>query len=270
MFHSMFRLLAFAWLGLACWACQQNTPSQESAPARPLPAVPAAKPLAAALPLRDSQPELSGAGADSLNPRPVDVVLVGAAQLRAAAADSYTEVDTLSARFVWLQAVAEAPRLLYRANPLDTTWLELRINFDRHERGNEAVRLTIEEANLDGRGRPEVLVRLESAANGSGGGTTWSSVYLLDVTPPQPLLLVQAQVSCIYEAFAGYAQLHGLEVDPDEQFTGCDRAVQLHKRELRFGPIEPTGNFDLQDSELTRLPAGRYRYQHGKVFRVGE
>jgi hypothetical protein len=143
--------------------------------------------------------------------------------------------------------------------------------FAKYEHGGEQEHIDIKEASLDGQGRPEVLITYSSSSYGSGGGTTYSSSYLLDMTPPTPLLLLQASTSFILEAFPGYATMHGDTLDDDfEEFQGFERTVQLRPREVVVGPVKTQGRHPEPSwrDYLTALPAGRYRYQHGRMYLV--
>lgn len=161
----------------------------------------------------------------------------------------------------------EWPRLFYRPHPRDTTWLELELEPDgiaTFDGGPDAPFLEVKQVNLDGRGKSEVLLRFGSEVNGSGGGTQYGHCYLLDPTPPRPRLLLRALTGYVHEN-------RGNDTPEDERSVGYDRAIHLRGPNVYIAPATTVGRvrnyFDA--SPLTPLQAGRYRYQGGKLRRVG-
>ena len=218
---------------------------------------------------RSEQLELLAIG-DSIGPRPLDTSRVGTTQLRNELAEEGTTADTIAGRFLVVKPIPGTPRLLYRASRRDTVWTELDGLLDYYEHGDQTPDIQIRQANLDGQGRPEVLVHFYSAIYGSGGGSTYASDYVLDITNSPPQLLLQASTRYIQEAFPAYAAMHGEPLEADQVEEGYERTVKLQGREVLVGPIKAEGR-DPEPSdreELTQLPAGRYRYQNGRVFRV--
>lgn len=220
---------------------------------------------------RPEQLELLAVG-DSIGPRLLEASRVGTAQLRAELAEEYTTADTIAGRFLVVKPLSETPRLFYRTSQHDTVWTELDGLLRRYGHGDQQKDVQIQQANLDGRGRPEVHVHFYSASYGSGGGTTYASDYILDITNSPPQLLLQASTRFIMEAFPAYAAMHGEPLEADQMEEGYKRTVKLQGREVLLSPIKAEGR-DPEPSDcgqLTQLPAGRYRYQRGKVFRVGK
>ncbi len=163
----------------------------------------------------------------------------------------------------------EKPRLFYQAAAHDSSWTEIdlalpdeEINWGMESRGTE-----LDTVNLDGRGAAELVLRFRPAAYGSGGGTAWDHVSVLDVTAT-PMLVFRALLAAEDEAFGGYAAMHGYKIAPGEQYTGCKRSFSVRHCELVLGPVRTIGNTKIGDCTLTKLPAGRYRYQNGKVSQV--
>ncbi|OON70351.1 hypothetical protein B0919_06405 [Hymenobacter sp. CRA2] len=163
----------------------------------------------------------------------------------------------------------EWPRLFYRPHPHDTTWLELELepgpgSGPTFEGGPEAPSLEVEQANLDGRGQFEVLLRFGSELNGSSSGTRYGHCYLLDPTPPRPRLLLRALTSYVYE-------MRGNSIPDDERSVGYERAIHLRGRNVYMAPANTVGQVQnyFDASPLTPLQAGRYRYQGRKLRRVG-
>lgn len=198
--------------------------------------------------------------ADSLGPRPLSVEWIGVSELGFG-----SDVDTISAQF--LLARGDRPILYYRPTLQDTVWSALDLSFGD---GYEQVAVDITESNLDGRGKSELLLTLSSASYGSGSGTRYCYSYVLDVTLREPLLLLQAKISEVIERFPAYAAMHDITLDPEEIEVGCERTLKLRKQEIVVGPIETVGKNESNECTITKIPTGCYRYQRGKVFRVGK
>ncbi|WP_198075095.1 hypothetical protein [Hymenobacter negativus] len=235
-------------------------------------AKPPKSPAVAPRPAAASRPEQLDVMAvgDSIGPRPMEASRVGTAQLRAELAEEYTTADTITGRFLVVKPLSETPRVLYRASQRDTVWTELDGLLNRYEHGDQQLGVEIRQANLDGQGRPEMLIHFYSAIYGSGGGTTYASDYVIDISSSPPQLLLQANTRYIDEAFPAYAAMHGEPLKAGEAEQGYERSIKLQGRELLVGPIEAIGlNPELGDRKaLTQLPAGRYRYQRGQVLRI--
>lgn len=220
---------------------------------------------------RPEQLELLAAG-DSIGPRPLEASRVGTAQLRAELAEEQTTADTIAGRFLVVKSLSETPRILYRASQHDTVWTELDGLLDHYEHGDQQADVQIRQMNLDGKGRPEVLINFYSAIYGSGGGSTYASDYVFDISSSPPQLLLQASTRFIMEAFPAYAAMHGDTLEADQVEEGFKRSIKLQGHQVLVSPIKAEGR-DPESSwreELTQLPAGRYRYQSGRMFRVRE
>nr|GFC31289.1 hypothetical protein [Tanacetum cinerariifolium] len=146
--------------------------------------------------------------------------------------------------------------LLYRAQAADTTWLELDGLLGHYqEESTQQQDVEIRQANLDGKGQPEVLVIFTSADYGSGGGFNYTSIYLLDVTAYPPRLLLRAKTGFVLEAFQGYAAMHGDTLADDEVYTGYERTVRLRPRELVLGPIKSRVHYVCVQFSSPRWPS---------------
>lgn len=187
------------------------------------------------------------------------------------------QMDSIG-KFRVMQAPGERPRLFHWVAAGDSSWSEIDLALpvageesaeEMPDWGAESGSTSLDTINLDGRGAPEVVIRFHPASYGSGGGTAWDYVSVLDVTST-PTLIFQALLASEEEAFGGYAAMHGYQLPPGEQFTGCKRSFGVRRRELVLGPIQTIGNTKRADCSLTRLPAGRYCYRGGKVFRAGQ
>ncbi|SFQ66829.1 hypothetical protein [Hymenobacter arizonensis] len=165
----------------------------------------------------------------------------------------------------------ERPRLFYQIAAHDSIWREIDLalpDVDIHW-GMESGETELDTVNLDGRSAAELVLRFRPAAYGSGSGTAWDHVSILDVSST-PILIFRALLAAEEEAFVGYATMHGYEIEPGEQLTGCKRTFKVRRRELVLGPVRTIGNTKSGECALTKLPAGRYRYQNGKVLRAGK
>lgn len=214
---------------------------------------------------------------DSTGPMKLETYLVNAAQIRSIAyfpdtLRDFDRIDTLfGGHFLAVYSSVVPPALYHRSNQQDALWQCLNLPVQEYESGPEAVELKLDTANLDKQGQAEVLVRLSSAGNGSGGGTSYKSFFLLDINPPEPKMLLRGQISIMDEWFPGYFAMHNLELAPEDQYTGYERAIALRAREIVVGRIMKRGRNKgkMYLPPLTPLPAGRYRYQGGRMFRVG-
>lgn len=171
-------------------------------------------------------------------------------------------------RFCLVEGLGQ-PRLFYQVAAHDSIWTEIDlalpdidINWGMESRGTDW-----DTVNLDGRDAAELVLRFRPAAYGSGGGTAWDHVSVLDVSS-SPMLIFRALLAAEDETFGGYAAMHGIKIPPGEQFTGCKRSFKVRRRELVLGPVRTIGNTKIRECTLTKLPAGRYHYQNGKVVRI--
>lgn len=215
---------------------------------------------------------------DSTGPMKLETYFVNAVQIRSISnlpdtLGEFDKIDTLfGGHFLAIYGLGAPPTLYYRSNQQDTLWQGLNLPVKDYESGEEAVEMKLDTANLDKQGRAEVLVQLSSASNGSGGGASYKSFFLLDINPPEPKMLLRGQISIMDEWFPGYFAMHNLELAPEDQYNGYERAITLKEREIVVGRIRKRGrNKDkISLPLLTPLPAGRYRYQNGRMYRVGK
>ena len=165
----------------------------------------------------------------------------------------------------------DLPRLFYQVAAHDSIWAEIELALPAEESvwGPESGDTELDTVNLDRRGAAELVLRFHQARYGSGGGTAWDHVSIIDVSA-SPKLIFRALLADENEAFGGYAKLHGYTIAPGEQFTGCKRSFKLRGHELVLGPITTIGNTERGECRLTPLRAGRYRYRNGKLLRAGK
>ena len=174
---------------------------------------------------------------DSTGPMKLETDLVNAAQIRLISnlldtLGEFDKVDTLfREHFLAIYGLGAPPTLYYRSNQQDTLWQSLNLPVEEYESGQEAVEMKLDTANLDKQGQAEVLVQLSSASNGSGGGTRYKSFFLLDINPPEPKILLRGQISIMDEWFPGYFAMHNLELAPEDQYNGYERAITLKERD---------------------------------------
>lgn len=267
-------LLGLGLLG----ACNQSQRPPATAPAAPPDSLAAAAITPAAPPVPVLPPDSPAAAPPrSVGPlrfpvRPMAILdTIGTVRLgREAAELGLLEEATPLLR---LLIEGELPRLFYRAHPRDTTWLELELEPDltTYEGGQGAPLLEVEQADLDGRGRPEVLLRFSSEMQGIGHATRYTHCYLLDLTPPRPRLLLRALTAKVLESSWTYAAMHGDTLADDEVSIGYERALRLRGRDVRIGAVSPIGRVRSVEDEfpLTPLRVGRYRYQGRELRYVG-
>ncbi|MDO7875586.1 hypothetical protein Q5H93_12655 [Hymenobacter sp. ASUV-10] len=275
------RFLTGAAVLLSLLACEQRRPrttEQVVAAAKTArlvvepapPATPVAPARAAILdaPLEDTGPEVSEV-TDRTAP-----VLLAIQQFNPGEWDSLNaewanwNTVTRFGRFCLVER-HELPRLFYQAASHDSTWTEVELALSDEYWGAESGETELETVNLDGRGAAELVLRFHPARYGSGGGTAWDYVSVIEVSA-RPKLIFRALLAEENEAFGGYAQLHGYTIAPGEQYTGCKRSFKVRGRELVLGPIKTIGNTERKECRLTELPAGRYHYRNGRLLRAGK
>lgn len=178
-----------------------------------------------------------------------------------------TKVDTLLGRFLKVQEVEQAPRLFYKSSA--DAWIEIELALPPLEgddwRSGHA-EISLDTANLDRQGAPEILVTAETYNMGSGSGTRWVYKALFDISN-KPVMLLRGWTEVEEEVHG--AGSGGTPVD--ELDVICGRNLAMRNHEVIVGPIKKTGKPDsVTCGMLTALPIGRYRYQNGKIFQVGE
>ncbi|TLM94088.1 hypothetical protein [Hymenobacter jeollabukensis] len=179
------------------------------------------------------------------------------------------QVDTLLGRFLQVREVDQAPRLFYQPTPGSSVWTEVQLALPEWDdnswwrNGNGTV--VLDTLNLDGRGAPEVLATVETYHMGSGSGSRWVYQAVLDVSA-KPVLLLRGLTEIEEETHGP-----GAEGTPaDELVVSCERKMALRNHEVVVGATYTVGKPDsVTCAILTKLPAGRYRYQHGNIVRVG-
>lgn len=254
--------LTAALLGACGSASQERGATQSSRPAiQPAPSSRATPPsdTVLATPTAAEQPWqllTSGAG---VGPQPLAVETVGATELRNLRAKLGEPTELVKGR--WL--AFDDQYLLYRAAPHDTVWLSFELTFDDDNTYGERGDIDLTEVNLDGRGAPEAVVSISSEINGSGSGSRWRTLNVIDVTRRQ--LLLHTTLAAYGENFPGYALLHGDTLAPEEIMVGCERTVQMRGREVVIG-----GGHDVYETykpcSLPGLRAGHYRYRAGRLY----
>ncbi|WP_157886754.1 hypothetical protein [Hymenobacter sp. PAMC 26628] len=186
-----------------------------------------------------------------------------------AAPESGMKIDTLLGRFLEVREVEQAPRLFYKSSSVSNTWIEIdmalpELDGDHWRSGN--VNISLDTANLDSQGGPEILVTAETYSMGSGSGGRWVYKAVLDISN-KPILLLRGWTEVEDERHGEGSE--GTLVD--ELDVICGREVVMRNHEIVVGPIKKVGKPDSTTcATLTALPLGRYRYQNGKVMRVGK
>ncbi|MFD2721259.1 hypothetical protein ACFST9_21265 [Hymenobacter monticola] len=137
---------------------------------------------------------LDGLGPVKLDSRSVDInEWLDTTEWRYSARNE-VRVDTLLQNFVQVRAHGEPPRLLYRASPTARQWREVSLDFPDLYYGHlEDAVFTLDTANLDHRGAPELLINIQWSVYGNRSGSSQRRAIVLDVTRT-PLLLLNALV----------------------------------------------------------------------------
>ncbi|SFQ66867.1 hypothetical protein [Hymenobacter arizonensis] len=256
-------------LTLLCCACESRTAPHRVAGETSAAALPGPMPAAPAEPFLMPAPLDAPSRRDSLGPVALAWQLVSLSGLRPDPSIGLL-VDTLLGGFMQVREVGAAPRLFYKTNLRAAQWMEMDLALPEFD-GDDwtGATLTLDTANLDRRGAPEVLVTVDNSHYGSGGGRRWAYKCVVDVTKA-PIRLLGALAEIEDENFGrDNDEPDGRTHDPDyERTTGWVRRIEL-KRDIVVGEAEGLGR-DNGDNDLTKLAAGRYRYQGGRVFRVGK
>lgn len=203
---------------------------------------------------------------DSLGPKAMTSDTVGTAEIKQKLARGFHLDTLLGGRClrVWdSDPESRCPYLLFRVSLRDTLWQRFYFE-DGIIFGGDNCMLEVSSFDWDGRPPREIKVAATSGQHGGGGGgSDYEAVYIF--TPgraPRQLLKIKTADT---DQMAGM----GLEKVPlNDRYTGCTRTLTVRGHEVVAGPIKTIGNYNRKDCPLTNLPAGRYRYQGGKVFRV--
>lgn len=204
---------------------------------------------------------------DRLASAPLAVERIGAAALRAEGRQEYCRLDTIAPQWLVKRLVGDyILRLCYRRHASDMTWLQLDVDPEQYSVDWNYLETQLETANLDGRGQPEVLVSLQATTFANGGDLYEQYAYLLDVTPPQPRLLLRARTGDVQKASIAYLKMHGDTITEAQAYSGCTRHISLRGQEVVVDSVCSMSGEACSDAELlTRLKIGRYRYQDGHL-----
>lgn len=265
---------------LACERSRPRTTEQVVAAAKTArlvvePAPPATPVAPAQAAILDAPPEDTGPEVSEVTDRTAPVRLA-TQQLKPGEWDSLNaewanwNTVTRFGRFCLVER-HDLPRLFYQVATHDSTWTEIELALPDEESawGPESGDTELDTVNLDRRGAAELVLRFHQARYGSGGGSAWDHVSVIDVSA-RPKLIFRALLAEENEAFGGYAKLHGYTIAPGEQYTGCKRSFKVRGRELVLGSVKTIGNTKRGECRLTRLAAGRYHYRNGRLLRAGK
>ncbi|OON67862.1 hypothetical protein B0919_16925 [Hymenobacter sp. CRA2] len=261
---------------------EQQKAARKAAPGAAAPqAAVAATPPPAAAPAAPPEPAVSEYQyPDSLQAyagaRPMRFRCVPDAELRAEIQASPWLADTVAGRYVVLRELFKPARILYRPHAAATCWLEVRPE-DVGESGTVGGDFTVDTASL-GPGRRVLLLNLRGHNHFWGGSLDYGLTNLVDVTA-EPLLLLKTEALRENVSF-------GRENDSvfDEDAAGSEKReqqVSIQQGLIRVSPATQalTGSMEdpnapadgvLKPTPKSMLPAGRYRYQRGRVLRAGK
>ncbi|MCC2547390.1 hypothetical protein LJY25_13120 [Hymenobacter sp. BT175] len=181
--------------------------------------------------------------------------------------------DTVAGRYVVFRELFQPARVLYKPDAAATCWLEVRPE-DVGESGTVGGDFTVDTASL-APGRRVLLLNLRGHNGFWGGSLDYGLTNIVDVTA-EPLLLLKTEA--LHENVS-----YGRENDSvfDEDAAGSEKReqqVSIRRGLIRVGPATQTFTNDpsapadgpIKPVPESMLPAGRYRYQPGKVVRVGK
>ena len=166
--------------------------------------------------------------------------------------------ELLSGRFRLINERYKQLRLYYQLTPRTGDWIETQLE-PMDNAFTDACEIKLVSGVLGNQSSPVVLVTMEWKATDRGGESTCRVVNLIDVTREPRLLLKM-------ETLAGRVPYN--HDDEDQQVeTSCEQAVTLRNGEIVIGA--PSGDCDGTNFLLAPV-SGRYRYENGKLFRVGK
>lgn len=256
--------LAAAALG----ACNSQPPAHEPA-AKSSGASTHAGPVAVALAKAPNQLANSTEPFDSLRAfvgmRPMQFQYV---------ADSVRQdTPTVARRFIIIHELFQTPRILYRSAADSTRWLQFKLE-PVGEAGTVGGDFTVDTIGLNPR-RQTLLLRLSGHNGFWGGSLSYGQAAIVDVTA-EPLLLLKTET--LSEDVS-----YGRDSDTvyDENAAGSESRTQVlairnhcivlgsPRQSSQHGRSHVQASYVIRPTPQSMLPAGRYRYQSGKVFRVG-
>lgn len=194
-------------------------------------------------------------------------------ELRAEVLANPDQADTLFEQFIVIRELFKPARVLYHLCANSTDWIEVRPEAVG-ETGNVGGDFALDTARLDPQRLPVLLVSIGGHQGFWGGSLDYSLVNIIDVTQ-QPLLLLKTES---LNQNSSYGRVND-SVDDEEASSSEKLEQRVSIRNSVIAVEQPqltTTNqqgervINLQPTPATMLSAGRYRYQRGKVFRVGK
>lgn len=253
--------LAIAAAVIFLAGCETKQPVQTQIPV-PEPKPTVAPPVPFVMPAAMNNPVIR----DSIGPKALAWQQVDLSGLRGSP-DSGLEMDTILGRFLKMRGnIEQAPRLFYKLSSSSNAWIEIdlalpELDGDYWRSGNAEI--SLDTANLDRQGAPEILVTAETYNMGSGSGSNWVYKAVLDITN-KPVMLLRGWTEVEDEVHGDGSE----GIPADERDVICGREFVMRNHEVVIGPIKKDGKPNSATcAMLTNLLPGHYRYQNGQVFR---
>jgi hypothetical protein len=186
------------------------------------------------------------------------------------------EFDTITAEFIPSQArtivpylklltnedswgMEEGSQLYYRKH--DSIWLEVSIPF-----GN----VKMDTVDLNGVGRPELILTCENCIGGSGGRSCEGSSIIINIEK-YPVQLLKIKTYCMQEIYHrtygdDTVAVEGCYAEYRREVTIEDRLVVIHPNDLES--LKEFQEHCGEPCELTQVPSGLYELKSGNLTRT--
>lgn len=190
-------------------------------------------------------------------------------------ADSLRQgTPTVAGRYIVIHELFQTPRILYRSTTDSTRWFQFKLE-PVGESGTVGGDFTVDTVRLDPQ-RQTLLLKLQGQNGFWGGSLAYGQTAIVDVTA-EPVLLLKTEV--LREDVS-----YGREDDTvyNEDAAGSEslsQEISIRNHRLMVGPPRQTTRRGLRAKQVTSimrptpksvLPAGSYRYWHGKLLLVGK
>lgn len=148
---------------------------------------------------------------------------------------------------------SQGGRIFYHQDS-DTNWTVIDIEYNQ---------VTIDTINLDGKGKAELILKCKGCSYGSGGGSCFGALIILN-TDSIPISLLNVRNYCSEETFA---REYGEGVTTEYNNTEIVRPISIKNRIIYISQLDEINRKKWVDNgcELTSIPSGRYQLKNGKI-----
>jgi hypothetical protein len=175
-------------------------------------------------------------------------------------------------RFIVIHELFQTPRLLYRSATDSTRWIQFKLE-PVGEAGTVGGDFTVDTIELDPR-RQTLLLTLSGQNGFWGGSSAYGQTAIVDVTA-EPLLLLKTET---LSEEVSYGRDNDTVYNDDAAGSESrSQAVHIYNQRIVVGLPQQTSRqgrsgkqaaSSIRPTPASMLPAGHYRYQNGKVFRI--